>query len=265
MNLFAGTETCCHKRTWDWRPELAQGKIRLNWPGNAPVEWRPKICQRSGASGNRAQIGAHRREKQKIVAGKSYCAKQGLDPASNRVQAQEPNPCRRVRTGYQETRQRISQDVRRIYQDVRVTHSCEHGRHLSEKGNLWIERRKVSAREQLGRLRMDSRSQRQSGEWKLATRNSRNPKTGGTNPTKQNGDCWFRMRMDLAEQWMAERSKTKHNNLKSLRSRKRIREKMRSTSKIQKSIFSLRFKQDYNWNIEVTILPPSFDYWNKKI
>jgi hypothetical protein len=40
-----------------------------------------------------------------------------------------------------------------------------------------------------------------------------------------------------------------------LRSRESIRGKMRGTNEIQKSIFALRIKQDYNRKTEVTALP----------
>jgi hypothetical protein len=30
-------------------------------------------------------------------------------------------------------------------------------------------------------------------------------------------------------------------------------------------VFFIEIKQDYNWNTEVTVVPPSFDYWNENL
>jgi hypothetical protein len=48
-----------------------------------------------------------------------------------------------------------------------------------------------------------------------------------------------------------------------LRSGEGTMEKMDSTQDL-KSVFSLKFKQVYNKSTEVTVILPSFDYWNIK-
>jgi hypothetical protein len=42
------------------------------------------------------------------------------------------------------------------------------------------------------------------------------------------------------------------------------RGRVNNTHKIQKSIFPLQIKQDYNRSIEVIVFPPSFDYWKSR-
>jgi hypothetical protein len=44
---------------------------------------------------------------------------------------------------------------------------------------------------------------------------------------------------------------------------RRRKGKMSSTVKMQKMIFSIEVKQDYNRSTDVTTFPPSFDYWNE--